>query len=192
MSKVKSVRAPEAAVGRPADSTEVPAAERYINRELSWLQFNDRVLDEAANEQHPLLERLRFLSISASNLDEFYMVRVAGLKGQVEAGIGSPSQEGMSPAEQLSAISDEVSGLMQRQRTTWRALRAALGAADFHVLEVEDLGAEERAWLTTYFDEQLFPVLTPIAIDPTHPFPFIPNFGFNMVLQLSITPTGSG
>ena len=184
MSKIKAATTAKAENAMPSAAVEVAPATRYINRELSWLQFNQRVLDEASNEKHPLLERLRFLSISASNLDEFYMVRVAGLKGQVQAGIGSPSQEGMTPAEQLVAIGEEVDGLLQRQRITWRTLRTALGEADFQILEVETLSEAERDWLASYFGDELFPVLTPIAIDPAHPFPFIPNFGFNMVLQL--------
>ncbi len=159
--------------------------ERFFNRELSWLAFNDRVLDEAYNEAHPLLERVRFLSISASNLDEFYMVRVAGLKAQVRAGIGEASQDGMSPVQQLAAIKTQVSGLKRRQQDVWLLLKAAMRGVGFLVLEEEELSEAELVWLSDYFERELFPVLTPIAIDPTHPFPFIPNVGFCMVVQLA-------
>jgi polyphosphate kinase len=174
-----------------SDSQPVPAvpalkrSDRFINREISWLAFNDRVLDEAFNSRHPLLERVRFLSISASNLDEFYMVRVAGLKGQVRAGVTTPSQEGLTPAQQLLAINARVAQLMQRQQDGWRHLRDELRAAGVAVLSADELTAEELAWLESYFIAEIFPVLTPIAVDPAHPFPFIPNLGFNMVIRLN-------
>jgi polyphosphate kinase len=161
-----------------------PASERFINRELSWLAFNERVLDEAYNANHPLLERLRFLSISSSNLDEFYMVRVAGLKGQVHANVTTKSSEGLTPAQQLDAINERVARLMARQQDCWRELRSALQKAGLEVLQTEQLTRVERKWLDRYFFDELFPVLTPIAIDPSHPFPFIPNYGFAMVLEL--------
>ena len=160
------------------------STERFINRELSWLAFNERVMEEAENPIHPLLERLRFLSISASNLDEFYMVRVAGLKGQERAGVTNPSQEGMTPAQQLAAINDRVAALMQEQQRCWRDLRAALREAEIAVLDPKELTKKERIWLDRYFAEEIFPVLTPIAIDPSHPFPFIPNLGFSLVITL--------
>ncbi|HKY93960.1 MAG TPA: RNA degradosome polyphosphate kinase, partial [Kiloniellales bacterium] len=159
--------------------------DRFINREISWLAFNDRVLDEAFNARHPLLERVRFLSISASNLDEFYMVRVAGLKGQVRAGVTTPSQEGLTPAQQLTAINARVAQLMQRQQDGWRLLREELRAAGLSVLSADELTQAELTWLERYFTEEIFPVLTPIAVDPAHPFPFIPNLGFNMVIRLN-------
>ena len=163
-----------------------PALERYINRELSWLSFNERVLEEAYNVRHPLLERLRFLSISSSNLDEFYMVRVAGLKGQVHAQVKTQSFEGLTPGQQLSAITERVDTLMTRQQKCWRDLRAALYKNGFEVLQTKELTETERTWLDRYFIDEIFPVLTPIAIDPAHPFPFIPNYGFAMVLDLDI------
>ncbi len=191
---------PDQPAGAASSPAEVPAPvnaamqapDRFINRELSWLAFNERVLDEAFNENHPLLERVRFLSISASNLDEFYMVRVAGLKGMVRAGVTTPSQEGMTPAQQLAAINARVAVLMQRQQDAWRQLRHDLREADIAVLSSDELTAEEREYLSRYFLEEIFPVLTPIAIDPAHPFPFIPNLGFNMVLRLMRPETEGG
>ena len=158
--------------------------ERFINRELSWLAFNERVLDEAFNRRHPLLERVRFLSISANNLDEFYMVRVAGLRGQVRAGVKDPSQEGMTPAEQLAAIHARAQRLMHRQQLCWEALRLELTEVGIKVMARDELSDEDRRFLSDHFEEQLFPMLTPIAIDPAHPFPFIPNLGFAMVMRL--------
>lgn len=157
---------------------------RFINRELSWLAFNERVLEEAFNPLHPLLERVRFLSISANNLDEFYMVRVAGLKGQVNAGVSAPSQDGMTPAKQLAAISSRVGDLMRNQQIAWQKLRQELREAGIAVVDIGELTTGERRWLDQYFMEQIFPILTPLAVDPAHPFPFIPNFGFSLVLHL--------
>ena len=162
----------------------VADTERYFNRELSWLSFNERVLEEATNRHHPLLERLRFLSISGNNLDEFYMVRVAGLRGQVQAGIETRSVEGATPAEQLSAIALTADRLMEQQQEVWGDLLKLLARADFHVLAPDQLSPDCRQWLERHFLEQIFPVLTPQAIDPAHPFPFIPNKGFSLILEL--------
>lgn len=159
-------------------------AQRYLNRELSWLSFNQRVLAEATNIAHPLLERLRFLSISGNNLDEFFMVRVAGLRGQVRANIDTLSPEGMTPAQQLAAIAETADQLMEEQQRVWSGIVTELAAADFHVITADQLTRAERDWLEGHFLDQIFPVLTPQAIDPAHPFPFIPNKGFSLILEL--------
>ncbi|TPE58585.1 RNA degradosome polyphosphate kinase [Sandaracinobacter neustonicus] len=169
---------------QPVEPHRVLGSGRYLNRELSWLAFNTRVLEEAMNPAHPLLERLRFLSISGNNLDEFTMVRVAGLRGQVDENIETPSPDGLTPAQQLSEIVEAAKGLMLEQQRVFGVLRKALRTADFAILDHEELKPQEAVWLEEHFLDQIFPVLTPQAIDPAHPFPFIPNKGFSLVFDM--------
>jgi len=157
---------------------------RYFNRELSWLAFNKRVMEEAQNTAHPLLERLRFLSISGSNLDEFFMVRVAGLKGQQLQDIDAHSVDGLTATQQLSAIAVSADELLSGQQQVWKTLRHELARADIIVQEADELDTAASEWLENYFYEHLFPVLTPQALDPAHPFPFIPNQGRGMMFDL--------
>jgi len=157
---------------------------RFINRELSWLAFNERVLEEAMNERHPLLERVRFLSISGTNLDEFFMVRVAGLRAQVEAGVTSLSQDGRSPVQQYRQVNSRAAKLMTRQQEIWQILREELAEKALAVLHPSDLGTKDEEWMSDHFLHQIFPVLTPLAVDPAHPVPFIPNGGLCLALSL--------
>ncbi len=177
-------RAVEAAA--PGEATAIgPAdAERFINRELSWLDFNGRVVEEAENARHPLLERLRFLSISASNLDEFFSVRVAGLIGMTREGVVSVSPDGRTPGQQLAVVNERAKRLLDAQAAGWVELRRQLDASGIVLCEPGALSDEDRAWLDTWFMERVFPVLTPLAIDPAHPFPFVPNGGLVMALKL--------
>ncbi|MGB2018739.1 MAG: RNA degradosome polyphosphate kinase [Parvibaculales bacterium] len=165
--------------------------ERFINREVSWLAFNERVLDEATNASHPVMERLRFLSISASNLDEFFMVRVAGLVGQTKAGVEVPSQDGLTPAQQLDAILQRADALMVRQQKVWGDVLKDLRNEQIFVRESDELTPSQLDWLEDYFLDQVLPVLTPLAIDPAHPFPFIPNLGLALALQLARRDDGN-
>src|SRR5882762_8145279 len=168
----------------PALEIAPDSPQRFINRELSWLAFNMRVLEEASNKRHPLLERVRFLSISADNLDEFYMVRVAGLVDMLQTRSTLLSDDGMTPADQLVAIRERASILMAHQQEVWANLQVELREAGVAVIDPGELSETERSWLETYFIDQVFPILTPLAIDPAHPFPFIPNGGFSQLMKL--------
>lgn len=169
---------------REDDRATPQDGQRYFNRELSWLAFNRRVLEEACNPAHPLLERLRFLSISGSNLDEFFMVRVAGLKGQQLQAVDERSPDGLTVSQQLAAVTAEADRLMASQQRVWGDLRRALDAADIKVVQDNDLTAADRKWLEQHFRAQIFPIITPQALDPAHPFPFIPNKGLAVIFDL--------
>ncbi len=167
-----------------ASTIGMDSPDRFINRELSWLQFNSRVMRECQNPRYPLLERVRFLSISASNLDEFFMVRVAALWGMTQADVKTVSPDGLTVAQQLEKIDELANWLVVEQQNCWRALQLELREAGIAIVVADELMPEEKAWLDTHFLEQILPVLTPLAIDPAHPFPFIPNLGLAMIAQL--------
>lgn len=170
--------------GREVPGIDIDGPERFINRELSWLAFNWRVMAEAESAAVPLLERVRFLSISASNLDEFYSVRVAGLRGLVREGVSTASADGFSPAEQLKRIGVDARALMRRQQEALEVLTGLMREEGIEILGPRDLKAADVRALEAHFFEQVFPILTPLAIDPAHPFPFIANGGFAMGLQM--------
>ncbi len=183
MTQANFLKAPfEPATALPDEDRSGP--KRFFNRELSWLAFNWRVLEEAENPRVPLLERLRFLSISATNLDEFFTVRVAGLQELADAGNTAPSIDGLSPAQQLVLINADARNLLQEQQRVWNTLHSELSGQEITLLVSENLTDADKAFIETFFLTQVFPVLSPLAIDPAHPFPFIPNEGFSLALKL--------
>ncbi len=197
-SPMASTKSKTQAVLEPAEPPRVPAVSaaeaevpqgpaRFYNRELSWLQFNRRVLEEAQNTQHPVLERLRFLSISASNLDEFYMVRAAGIYGQIAAGVTTLTQDGLTPPQQLAEINRFAAGLVADKQACWIEIKREMAAAGIVLVEPTALTEGERASLERLFMSHVFPILTPIAVDPAHPFPFIPNLGLTMAVWMQRT-----
>ncbi|HTJ63405.1 MAG TPA: RNA degradosome polyphosphate kinase [Alphaproteobacteria bacterium] len=171
-------------------AASVRESDRFLNRELSWLAFDQRVLEEAQNPRHPLLERVRFLSIMASNLDEFFMVRVAGLKQQMMAGVVTLSPDGLTPAQQLAAIRERVQDMMVTARNIWHSLRQELRENGIAVVDASELTAEELEWLRSKFQADIFPVLTPLAMGPTHSFPFILNRGIALAVEMFDASTG--
>ena len=163
---------------------DITSSERFFNRETSWLKFNTRVLEEAQSPRLPLLERVKMLSISGTNLDEFYTVRVAGLREMVRNNIGRPALDGRTPQQQLDAIDLDARALMQTQQDVWVDLQRQMKQLGIDILQRDGLSEEDRAYLKQVFVEQIFPILTPLAIDPAHPFPFIPNTGLTLALEL--------
>ena len=172
-------------------SDNVLAPELYINRELSWIAFNERVLIQALDERTPLLEQAKFSAIFSNNLDEFFMVRVASLKAQVEAGINKRSEDGLTPIEQLQAIRENLAPLLHRQQEHYRTrLKQQLHDHGAHLLDYEQLNQHQRLWVDNYFQTAIFPVLTPLAVDPAHPFPFVSNLSLNVAALIRDPETG--
>lgn len=179
---------PKVSAGTPPSAPHTDAApggEAYFNRELSWLAFNERVLAEASNERYPLLERLRFLSISGSNLDEFMMIRVAGLVGQAQRGIDKQAIDGRTPTQQLSAIREKLAEVSASQQRIWRDLRQSLAEVNIHIADEHRVKSTAHKWLEAFFLDEILPVITPQALDPAHPFPFVQNEGMGLIFTLT-------
>src|SRR5215471_9021514 len=167
-------------------SSDLHRPDLYINRELSWVEFNRRVLEEAQDSRHPLLERVKFLSIFETNLDEFIMIRLAGLKDQEAAHVTNVSPDGLNAEQQLRAVRQRLAPLMQQVRLCWRDdLMPSLEAQHIYILDYEQLDAKQRAAMQTYFEQEIFPVLTPLAFDPGHPFPHISNLSLNLAVVVA-------
>ncbi|SPJ24229.1 RNA degradosome polyphosphate kinase [Palleronia abyssalis] len=190
MTETDFLNAPFPAATAPDPSDDLSGPGRYFNRELSWLAFNWRVLEEAENTRVPLLERLRFLSISATNLDEFYTVRVAGLRELALSGNTTPAADGLTPAQQLTRINANARDLMDRQQDVYAELKARMAEEGIHILTRSDLDKADHTFLEGVFLQSVFPVLSPLAIDPAHPFPFIPSTGYSLALQLERAKDG--
>ena len=188
---VKISEVPECLAPAAGEAGEPDDRARYFNRELSWLAFNRRVLAEACNGDYPLLERLRFLSISGNNLDEFLMVRVAGLAGQARRQIEEVSIDGLTPSQQLAAIYSAVASLEVTQQNTWRELKAELSRKGIRIVGEDRVESGHERWLRDYFLEHMLPIITPQAIDPAHPFPFIANQGMGILFSLTRVSDGS-
>lgn len=172
-------------------SDKVLAPDLYINRELSWIAFNERVLVQALDERTPLLEQAKFSAIFSNNLDEFFMVRVASLKAQVEAGIEKLSEDGRTPIEQLHAIREHLTPLLHKQQEHYRSrLKSQLQGHGAHLLDYEQLNERQRLWVDNYFQTAIFPVLTPLAVDPAHPFPFVSNLSLNVAALIHDPQSG--
>ncbi len=170
---------------------EVAAVPRYLNRELSWLDFNERVLALAADQRVPLLERVKFLAIFSQNLDEFFQVRVAGLKEQVSAGVGSTSPDGRAPAQQLLEVRDRVEQLVERQQELFlQGVAPALAENGIRLSSWGELNDDDEKFMVETFEQRIFPVLTPLAVDPGHPFPYISNLSLNLAVLLRDPATG--
>ena len=183
-------RTPPADARKPSSNRPALDTSLYINRELSWLEFNQRVLEEAKDKTHPLLERAKFLSIVSSNLDEFFMIRVAAIKEQVSADIMELSIDGLTPTSQLRGVHERVARMLEEMRTCfWGEIHPDLGAAGIHLLRMKQLGEADRMLLAGLFEREIYPVLTPLAFDPGHPFPYISNLSLNLAVVVS-TPSG--
>ncbi|WP_338038650.1 hypothetical protein [Neosynechococcus sphagnicola] len=177
---------------KPTVEINLSDPQYYYNREVSWLEFNNRVLSEAFDPRTPLLERLKFLAIFSSNLDEYFMVRVSAIKEQIEAGVTQLTPDGLTPSEQLATIYQRLRPTVIKQHQHFeQELRPLLAAQGIHLLDYIDLSQEQRTYLQNYFEQQIFPVLTPLAVDPGHPFPFISNLSLNLAVVVKDGETGA-